>query len=133
LGNIFLACKCNLFEYNPKFICLCDELLKKSVGLGQKHERGEHGENEKEAKVSPSTFPLSFIREVRWEVFIISPGGVCIYKRVFWGYKWVLNIISQAPRLSNWFLNTNGVPNIWYTLKSSSATLFDFDQNYKTQ
>ena len=34
LGNIFLACKCNLFEYNPKFICLCDELLKKSVGPG---------------------------------------------------------------------------------------------------
>ena len=61
LGNIFLACKCNLFEYNPKFICLCDELLKKSVGLGQKHERGERGENEKEAKVSPSTFPLSLL------------------------------------------------------------------------
>jgi hypothetical protein len=32
LGNIFLARKGNMFEFNPKFICLC-KLLKRSVGL----------------------------------------------------------------------------------------------------
>lgn len=45
----------------------------------------------------PLHHPLSpFI----WDVFIISPGGACIYKRASRGYEWAINIISQASWLT---------------------------------
>lgn len=57
-------------------------------------------------------FPF-LCRDVGGKFFILYPHGAHIHKIVYGGYKWVLNILSQAPRLCNWVLNTLvGVPNI---------------------
>ena len=51
--------------------------------------------NESRATPSPpSSSP--FIGKVGGEVLILSPGGVCIYKRVSRNYNLALNIISRA-------------------------------------
>jgi hypothetical protein len=45
---------------------------------------------------------------VRWEGrFSLFPlVGLVFTKQFIEGYKWALNIISQAPNLSNWAINT---------------------------
>jgi hypothetical protein len=45
---------------------------------------------------------------VRWEGrFLLFPlVGLVFTKQFIEGYKWALNIISQAPNLSNWAINT---------------------------
>lgn len=45
---------------------------------------------------SPSPFPF-LLESWEGEVFIISSGRACIYKRAFKGYKWALNTTLQAP------------------------------------
>jgi hypothetical protein len=38
--------------------------------------------------LGPSHIPSSpFIAEMRWDIFIIFPNGVCIYKRASRGYN----------------------------------------------
>jgi hypothetical protein len=45
---------------------------------------------------SPSLFPF-LLESWEGEVFIISSGRACIYKRAFKGYKWALNTTLQTP------------------------------------
>ena len=80
-------------------------------------------------KRAPSTFLLShFTRKVGREVFTISLGGACIYKRTYMSYKWALSIFSQALWLCNWELKTLMRSLTYSTSPTLAPKLFGFDQ-----